>query len=222
MAVRGRLVTDIQVLTVDAHEIGRELVTRGRSEQGLDRPVLAGDEGLDLPLTLDHQPDGDRLDAARGQAAAHLARDQRAERVAHQAVDDPARLLGVDQVAIDRTRMGERVADGALGDLAEGHPPGLVLGNVGGLDHVPRDRLPFPIEVGREVDGVRFAGRALDAVDLLAAVVADHVLGREVMVDVHAQLALAGVFGKVANVAVRGQHGIVVAEIPLDGACLRR
>ena len=36
----------------------------------LDRPVLAGGEGVDLALALDHEADGDRLDATGGQAAA--------------------------------------------------------------------------------------------------------------------------------------------------------
>ena len=37
-------------------------------EQGLERPVLARCEGLDLALALDDEADGDRLDPARGQA----------------------------------------------------------------------------------------------------------------------------------------------------------
>ena len=54
-----------------------------------------------------------------------LRRDQRAEGVADEPVDDPPRLLGVDEVRIDLARVGERVADRALGDLVECHPLGL-------------------------------------------------------------------------------------------------
>ena len=85
----------------------------------------------------------------------------------------------------------------------------LAVGHVGGLGDVPRDRLTLAVEVGREIDHVRALGRLLDVVDLLAAVLADHVLGREVVVDVHAELALAGVLRQVADVAVRGQDAIV-------------
>ena len=49
---------------------------------------------------------------------------QRAQRVADHPVDDPARLLRVDEVLVDRARVGERLADGRLGDLVEGHPAG--------------------------------------------------------------------------------------------------
>ena len=91
------------------------------ARQRLDRPVLAGREGVDLALALDDEPHGDGLHAAGGQAAADLAPEQRAERVADEAVDDPARLLGVDEVLVDAARVGERLADRRLGDLVEGH-----------------------------------------------------------------------------------------------------
>ena len=112
-------------LAVDPDELGRERLAVGRGEERLDRPVLAGGEGADLALALDDEAHGDRLDAAGRQAAADLAREQRAERVADQAVDDPPRLLGVDEVAGRCRAGGERLADRALGDLAEGHPAGL-------------------------------------------------------------------------------------------------
>ena len=83
---------------------------RGREER-LERPVLAGGERVDLALALDDEADGDRLDAAGRQAAADLAREQRAERVADEAVDDPARLLGVDEVR-GRCRAGWRTRRG--------------------------------------------------------------------------------------------------------------
>ena len=62
----------------------------------------------------------------------------------------------------------------------------------------------------------------LDVVDLLAAVVGDDVLGREVVVDVDAELALAGVLGQVADMAVGGEDAVVVAEIALDRPRLGR
>ena len=87
-------------------------VAVGRGEQRLERPVLAGGERADLALALDDQAHGDRLHAAGRQAAADLARQQRAERVADEAVDDPARLLGVDEVA-GRSRAGWRTPRGS-------------------------------------------------------------------------------------------------------------
>ena len=51
-----------------------------------------------------------------------LRDEQRAQRVADQAVDDAARLLRVDEVHVDLARVRERLADRRLGDLVEGDP----------------------------------------------------------------------------------------------------
>ena len=113
MAVGGRLVGDVERLAVDAHELRRERVAGRRGQDRLDRPVLAGRERLDLALALDDEADRDRLDATGRQAAADLARQQRAERVADEPVDDAAGLLRVDEVLVDVARIGERLADRA-------------------------------------------------------------------------------------------------------------
>ena len=109
----GVAVADVDRLAVDPDDLGRERVAVGRREERLERPVLAGGERLDLALALDDEPNGDRLDAAGRQAGPDLAREQRAQRVADEAVDDPAGLLGVDEVGVDvargsRTRRGSR------------------------------------------------------------------------------------------------------------------
>ena len=146
---------------VDAHQLAVKGSPRSVPQDGLERPVLARREGLDLALALHHQAHGDRLDAAGGEAAADLAREQRAERVADQAVHDAPRLLGVHEVHVDVARVREGLADGALGDLAEGHPARLGIGDLHGLDDVPGDGLALAVEVGGEVDGVRAAAARL-------------------------------------------------------------
>ena len=190
---------------------------RPGGDDGLDRPVLASGEAHDLALALDHEADGNGLDATRGEASLDLLREERAQGVAHEAIDDPTRLLGVDQVHVDLTRVGERLADRRFGDLVEGHPKRLLGRHVGGLGDVPGDRLPLAVEVGGEVDLVGALGGLLDVGDALAAVVRDHVLRSEIVVDIDAELALAGVLRQVSDVAIRGQHPVVSAEIALDG-----
>ena len=119
-------------------------------------------------------------------------------------------------------RVRERLPDRGLGDLAERHAARLLRRDVRGLGHVPGDRLAFAVEVGREVDEVGPLGRLLDVGDLLAPVVVDDVLGGEIVVDVDAELALAGVLGEVADMTVGREDTVVVAEVALDGPRLRR
>ena len=211
-----------QGLALDAHELGLEALAGRGLEDRPDRPVLAGGEGVDLALALDDQADRHRLDAPGRQPAADLARQQRAERVADEAVDDAARLLGVDEVHVDVARVGEGFLDRRLGDLAERDPAGLGLGDVGRLRDVPGDRLALAVEVGGQEDRVRALGRLRDVRDLLAAVLGDHVLGFEVVVDVYAELALARVLGQVADVAIGRQDLVVGSQIAFDRTSLRR
>ena len=138
-----------------------------------------------------------------------LRDEQRAQRVADEPVDDPAGLLGVDEVRVDLARMSERLADRRFGDLAEGDPLGLAGRHVGCLGDVPGDRLALAVEVGGEEDLVGALGGLLDVGDLLAAILRDDVLRGEIMVDVDPELALAGVLRQVADVAVGGQDAVV-------------
>ena len=114
VAVGGLAVADVERGAVDPDELrGERLAALGREDR-LERPVLAGGERLDLPLALDDEPHRDGLDAAGRQAGADLPAQERAQRVADEPVDDPAGLLGVDEVRVDVARMGERLADRAL------------------------------------------------------------------------------------------------------------
>ena len=183
---------------------------------GSEGPVLLRHETLDLALAVDDQPHRHALHAAGGQAAPDLAADQRAELVADQPIDDAPRLLRVDQVEVDGARVGECLVDGALGDLAEGHPPDAILVQAGVLGDVPGDRLPLAVEVGGEPHLLGAARLVGELVELLAALLQRLVARGEVVLDVDPQRALR----EVADMAVGGQHGVAGAQVPFDGLCL--
>ena len=75
-------------------------------EIGVDSPVFLGNEGIKLLLPVHYQPQRDRLHAARGQPAPHLAPQHGAEAVAHQPVQDAPRLLGVDETPVQLSAGG--------------------------------------------------------------------------------------------------------------------
>ena len=57
-------------------------------EDSADGPVLGGDEGFDFAFAFDDQADGDGLHPAGGEALGDFAPEQRADLVAHDAVED--------------------------------------------------------------------------------------------------------------------------------------
>src|SRR5690606_19053160 len=101
---------------VELDQLGGERLRRMRA-LGLDRPVFARDERLDLLLALDDHAQRRRLHAAGGQAALHLSPQHGRKVEADQVVERAARLLRIDQVAGDGARLFHRLADGARGDL---------------------------------------------------------------------------------------------------------
>ena len=87
---------------------------------------------------------------------------------------------------------------------------------------MPGDGLTFTVEVGRQEDRVGRASGTGDVRDMAPTRLGDLVLGGEVVVHVHAELALAGILGQIADMTVAGQDPVVLAEIPLDRARLGR
>ena len=152
-------VRDDGLLAVDPGQLGMDPARADRPIK-VDRqaPVFLGNERGDLAFPIDDQADGHALYPTGRQAAPDLAGDQRAELVAHQAVDDPPGLLGVDQVQVQAAGRREGGLDGRLGDLAEGHPANAVLVDPGVLGDMPGDRLALAIKVGGQPHGVRLLG----------------------------------------------------------------
>ncbi len=222
MAGRGGLVGNLRLGAVDPHELGRERFALRGQEHGFEGPVFARREGADLALPIHNEPDGHGLDAAGRQTGADLAPEERAEGVADQAIHDPPRLLGIDEMQVDRSRIGEGLPDGRLRDLAEGDPARPVCREIDGLGDMPRNRLAFTVKVRGEVDEIRLLGGLGDLRDLLAAVRDDLVARREIVLDVHAELVLAELFGQIPDVPIGSQNSVAGPEVALDRLCLGR
>ena len=168
----------------------------GRADRRGDLPELFGDEGADLAFAVHDQADGHRLDAAGAEVARDLAPKQGAELIAYESVEEPARLLGVDHIHVDRPDMAKGVLDGAFGDFMKGDAAYPIVGKVEGLLQVPGDRLALAVGVGRQVDDVGPSGLALQIAHGVFLGRNDFIGGRVTMRHIHAELAL----GKIANV----------------------
>ena len=185
-----------------------------------------------LPLPLDDDPDRHALDPARRETLLHLAPQDRGDLVPVEAVQDAARLLGLDQAKIELPGVGERLFDGMLGDLVEDHPMHRDLG-LQRLGQVPGDRLPFAVLVGRQVELVDVGEHLLEHLHPFPSLLGHHVQGLEVVVDVDSEagpvshpLAFGGISaadrGQVANMAHRRLDRHLGSEESGDGSGLRR
>ena len=182
-----------------------------------DGPVFLRHECVDLGLAVHDHARGHGLHAAGGQTLAHLGPQQRADLVAHEAVEHAARLLGVHQLQVDGARLFHRGLDGLRGDLVELHAAvggGIDLENVG---KVPGDGLALAVRVGCENDLGRAARLLADAVEDLPSAADGDVARLEIVLHVHADLAL----GQIAHMAVAGFHFVAPAQELADGLGLR-
>ena len=185
--VGGLAVAHVRLLAVDARELGDELAVRGAALLRLDAHEEVGLrlERLYLALALDEEPQRDRLDAARGERAVVGARDvlpeERRDLVADDAVEDPARLLRVDERHVDVARLCDGLENGVLRDLVVGDAVERLLAG-DGLEHfleVPRDRLSFAVGIACEIDFARRLDGGLEFRDDLLLAFRDFVLRRE-------------------------------------------
>ena len=109
--------------------------------------------------------------------------------------------------------MRERVVDRALGNLVECDAPDPIVGQPGVLRDVPRDRLAFTVEVGREPDLIGLAGLARESFELPTSILERLVPRREVVLQVNAQR----LGRQVAHVAIAGEHAVSGTKVALNG-----
>ena len=196
---------------------------------GLEIPVTAAAEGAAGPLPLHQQAHRHRLHPAGGEPPGHLLPEERREGVAHEAIEDAARLLGVHQLHVELARVLQGAADRLLGDLVEDHAPHGHLG-VEQLAQVPADALPLPILVRGQQEAIGALEGVLELLDHLFLVLRHHVERSEVVGGVHAEVRpllallghrdLAGVVRQIAHVAHRGLHPEFLGQEGADGAGL--
>ncbi len=112
-----------------------------------------------------------------------LLPEHRRELVAVEAVEDAARLLGVDETPVELARVLDRLLDRRDGDLVEDHP---LHGHPRRehLQQVPGDRLALAVLVGREVELARLVEEGAELAHLVLFLAGDDVERLEVVLDV--------------------------------------
>ena len=171
-----------------------------RAQLRVHKPVFLRLKLLDLVLAVNHHARGDGLHAPRGQPLLDLHPEQRADLVAHQPVEQTARLLGVDELHVHRARLLDRALDRLFRDLVEFHAAFALRVDAQNGRQMPRNRLALAVRVRRENDGLRALRFLADALKHFAASADGDIFRLKVMLHVYAELRL----GQIADVSLRG------------------
>ena len=107
----------------------------------------------------------------------HAIPEQRADLIAHQPVEDSARLLRIHQPHIHVAAVSKGLRNRIAGDLVEHDPPRPVGRDFGSFQQVPRNRFTFAIRVSRQVDFTSPVRRFLQIFDQVFLVVGTRYVG---------------------------------------------
>ena len=182
-----------------------------------DAEIGGRPEGDDLAFALDEQPHGDALHAARRQRRPHLLPQHGRQLETDQTIQHAARLLGVDQIHVDRPRVLDSLQNGPLRNFVEDDPLRPLDRETQHFGQVPCDGLSFAVFIGSEPHGLRLREFRKLVHDLLL-VARNLVDGLEAVVDIDSEVLLR----EVADVSEARFYDIVLAEELLDGLGLGR
>ena len=164
----------------------------------VDRPVFLRHKGADLLLPVNHKAGRNRLHAPSGQPALDLAPKKRRQAVTHNAVQDPARLLRVNQVNINIARVVNPIADGIFRNLIEGYTLGIGIFQLKQFFDVPGNGLPLAVRVGCEKYEIARLRRLAQLGNQLVLALDWDVFGRKIVFQINPH-RLAGQIAQMAH-----------------------
>ena len=85
----------------------------------LERPIFLRHKGTDFHLSIHNHARCNRLHTAGGQTALDLSPQKRRQLIAHDAIQNAACLLGIDQIQVNIARVRNAVLHGVLGNFIE-------------------------------------------------------------------------------------------------------
>ncbi len=160
--IRSGFVSQIKFIQLFAHQMGQAGVegnTIRRRHQGLNTPIFACLEGLDLSFALTNQAQGDGLHPSGGFRARQLAPQNRRQGESDQIIQRAPGQIGFDQFLVQIARIGHRGCDGRFGDFIKDNAAHRqrvqAFALLQFLLDVPGNRFPFAIRVRCQEQGCR-------------------------------------------------------------------
>ena len=156
-----------------------------RAEFRPDRPVFHRVECVNLTFTVNDQPQSHRLNAPGREAATHFFPQDWAYAVPNQPIQHTPRLLGIDQIHVDRARVREGFIDGIFSDLMKNYPLCKLLLNCSSLQQMPGNGFPFAVRVRSQVDFSSFFRQLFKFFNNRLLLVRDAVLWRKIIFHIY-------------------------------------
>ena len=185
---------------------------------GIDGPVFLLHKVADFLFAVDNQLDDHRLHPACRQTRLDRFPQEGTELIAHQAVEDAAGLLRVDQVDVDVARSCHTAFDAGLGNLVKGNAAFFLAAQIQHIRQVPGDCLSLAVRVGGKINKACVLGSLFQLVAQLTLAADVDIFRCKIVFDVHTQTA----FGQITHMTHRSHDLIALAQIFLDGLCLCR
>ena len=211
--VRGTLLVGEARVQLRFRQCG---VLGGGEKGGGHSIVRSGVERIDFSFSFHDESHCHALYASCGEARSHFAPEHRGEFETHESVEHAARLLRIDEMEVNVTRVFDGVLDGRFGDFVEHDTFSFLRVESQHLGEVPRDGFSFAVLIGCEPDGL--------CLFCLGAQFAHHVLfvGGNLILwfksfQVHPEIFLF----QVSDVSVAGHHFEVTSEELLNGLRFR-
>ena len=184
-------------------------------QRHIQRPVFLGLEGTDFIFSVHHHPGGNRLHTTGGQATAHLLPQQRRKLIAHDTVENPAGLLGIHQIIVNVPGVLNGLPHHPLGNLVEGDPMSLFVGQVQQLLQMPGDGFALAVRVRCQIDGLHLIGGGTQLLNQLFLAPHGDIVRLKIMLQINAHFTL----GQIPQVTHAGFYQVIRAKIFSD--CLR-
>ena len=159
-------------------------------ENRMDRPVFFRLKRRDFFLAQYDQLQCDRLDPPGGFRLDFII-EQLRKFEPDDPVKDPARLLGMDEVHVQLTRVMEGIKDGVLRDFIENDTVDQAGIQAEFIRKMPGNRFPFAVGVGGEIDAVAFFRLGFERFDHVGLVFTDGVGRFEVVFHIDPQAAFS-------------------------------
>ena len=174
-----------------------------------ERPVFFGLERTYFAFALDYEPKRNGLNSARRQVTLNFFAKHRGNFIAHESVEHSSRLLCVDEIKVDFSRVAQAFLDGFLRNFVKLHPDGGFFIKPEYVCDMPRDCFAFAIRVGREIYCVGLCRESFEFFYRGLFVRHNFVLRFEILFHVYGKRAN----GQVADMTFRSKNFIVFTQI---------